>query len=116
MRWDIKTVVRANPALKGLPTRYRTPISNWILQQANGMFAWVSLTLQEIARLALHKTSPEVIMEYIEAVPVDLESLYRSSLLERTEKDRIDSLKLFQWLVFAKKLLFFGGDARGSGY
>jgi ankyrin repeat protein len=72
---------------------------------ASGSFQWVQLVTTKALKMHRDGKSRAKILKEVEALPRDLSRLYESILDSLDEDDRAMSLKLFQWVCFAKQPL-----------
>lgn len=114
---DISTYVRAQFSAVGS----KTPVAmrDTIALNASGIFLWARLVTEQVIDLELRGTGWNAIATKIDAVPVDLSTLYLDLIRGVGETDRASSLKLISWICFADRPLtldeFKVGYGRGRG-
>jgi ankyrin repeat protein len=86
------------------PTKAKALIPT-IIDMANGIFQWVNQVLPRVLHDCRTGKSLEAIQRTIKRLPAELHDLYRVLLSEVTEYDRLQSLKLFRWVLFSQRPL-----------
>lgn len=97
---DIHTVIRRR--LHSLPNSQHLETS--IVEKANGIFQWADLVTAHIRKQHLKGLPSSMLEKAVRKYPGDLFSLY-SALLHESSEDRIQTIRLFQWVCFANKPL-----------
>lgn len=96
---DIETYINTRLNVFGLD---ESKIAETIFARANGVFQWVLIVIEQVIKLKKQRAlSDSEIAGRIEGVPEELSDLYRDLLCGIDEKDKPESLKLFQWICFA---------------
>ncbi|KAK5053987.1 hypothetical protein LTR84_001949 [Exophiala bonariae] len=72
---------------------------------ASGVFQWVVLIVEQIITLVRQRRPLGIILDKIRDTPMDLNTVYQSILETLAHEDRRRSLRLFQWVCFAKEPL-----------
>ncbi|EXA34764.1 hypothetical protein FOVG_14179 [Fusarium oxysporum f. sp. pisi HDV247] len=101
---DIRLVIEGR--LKELqPVERRRQIEKEIMLKAHGGFQWAILITNMILDEDATGAKTEDLIKMISAIPADLDDLY-DVLLKGTTKDKHKQMvKLFQWVVYAKRPL-----------
>lgn len=82
-------------------TKFKIPSP--IAMRADGIFMWVRLVVKSVLKLESKRKGLNKIEKKISSVPVDLYKLYNELVQSTDEKSA--SLKLFQWICFARRPL-----------
>ncbi|RDA94471.1 hypothetical protein CP533_2296 [Ophiocordyceps camponoti-saundersi (nom. inval.)] len=98
---DISTYVRIQFSESSILAESTVPAL--IAKRASGIFLWARLATQRALTLENDGHSIIRIKGSIESTPVELDQLYEDLLISMD--DRKYSLKLFQWICFARRLL-----------
>ncbi|RDA85187.1 hypothetical protein CP532_2388 [Ophiocordyceps camponoti-leonardi (nom. inval.)] len=98
---DISTYVRAQLSESRFLSESNVPAR--ITQRASGIFLWARLVTENALSLGNDGHSITRIERSIESTPVELDQLYQD--LVKSMDDRKHSLKLFQWICFARRPL-----------
>lgn len=94
---DIETYLRHQPIGFHLQEQ--------IMKRASGNFQWVKLVIEKVSQL-LRKGKPlQKIQNMISSLPAELSRLYEGFLTNIEESDKLQSLKLLQWICFALRPL-----------
>lgn len=81
----------------------RDILERTILEQAEGVFLWVSLSLDALKRSRQRGDPFHRTFEYIRKLPASLDHFYARSLASIPEEDRSLALRVFQLLCFARR-------------
>lgn len=76
-----------------------------ILDRAAGVFQWVVLVVERVLKLRRYRRPIDVMFKEIRATPRDLHKLYAKILEDVSSEDNQSTLKLLQWICFAKRPL-----------
>jgi ankyrin repeat protein len=76
-----------------------------ILDKASGNFQWVKLVTDQVRHWIRRGKPPKAIQNMITSLPVELSRLYEGFLANIDDSDTWQSLKLFQWILFAVRPL-----------
>ena len=77
-----------------------------IVNKASGVFMWVALAVPLVARLYNNGKSLEVIRQTLQAVPLELEEVYKHILTKVIDHDyQSQTLHLMQWIYLAERPL-----------
>lgn len=106
---DVEAVVECHKSLDCFSSSEKEAIKNIIMRRADGILQWVSLVLQEAQRMKAGRHRFKTILEEMNSVPADLKGLYEYLLCteQRSAREKIETTKLFQWILFAKKPLTY---------
>lgn len=97
---DIRTFVESKVGdVPRLRAEEEKKLSDYISSRSNGIFQWAVLVLARARFLRTGGSNFDDVLERLREVPTDLHQLYKS-LLSKLE-DPKQTLKLFQWLLFA---------------
>lgn len=83
----------------------KSEILNTILDRANGIFLWARVALETALRLDREGRSLHFIQVAINAIPPTLEELFESLINTLEGEERAVSLKMMQWICFAKRVM-----------
>ncbi|KAL6401197.1 hypothetical protein AUP68_16923 [Ilyonectria robusta] len=98
---DISTYVQAK--LSGLRVRMGSTLPDLITGRADGVFMWARLVVERVLKLEREGEGPRRIEDAVYAIPTDLHKLY-DELVRSVDKNSA-SIKLIQWICFAKRPL-----------
>lgn len=101
---DIDTFVRAKLGSKRVFKDETDAqfMANKISEGASGVFQWVVLVIEQILTLVRQRRPLGIILDKIRDTPVDLNTTYQSIFDTFAKEDRRRTLRLFQWICFAK--------------
>jgi ankyrin repeat protein len=101
----VQTHVKQELANQGLASDTARILEHEIVGGAQGVFQWVVLVIPKV--LSLHRKGKGLgtIRSHIQATPRELYDLYQSLLKFSEEEDRLESLRLLEWICFATRPL-----------
>lgn len=81
-------------------------LENNIIQKANGMFQWATLVTNSVVETYRETgQSVQTLLRMIQQLPPDLHALYDSLLGSIKASERKQTIKLFNWILFADRPL-----------
>ena len=91
-------------------------LKNWIANAASGIFQWAFIVVEKAKELNDEIESPKRLLELLQDEPQGLDKLYQKSFETMDTARRPRSLRLLQWICFAKRpLSIVMGAARCDG-
>ncbi|KAL8419232.1 hypothetical protein RB594_002444 [Gaeumannomyces avenae] len=104
-RGDIKTFVCNELVVRGYDKQYPR-LGECISSRANGIFLWAKLVYTRIENDILEgRASERAVMASVDKIPQKLEELYRGITQDMLKGRRLESLRLIQWICFARSPL-----------
>jgi len=109
-RGDIKKFASSflGPDLLNLRDDFLQEATNYIVDEAKGVFTWANLIKEELRPFAQGGYRQREIMEKLKSFPTDLEELYEHILRKLqggSPRDIRDGLKMLQFALFARRSL-----------
>jgi ankyrin repeat domain-containing protein 50 len=98
----------AHSCLKDLNfTSFLDRATKYIVEHAQGVFLWVQLVIEELQGYAEAGPIENDIFEFLRSLPTELEDFYKRILdkLGSNERDLRDGIKLFRFVLFARRPL-----------
>lgn len=93
---DIKTYIKGS-----LGSHVDKRIINDISEKASNVLQWVEVKIRQITLLQQQGGSERAMLNCLKSPASELNEVYRGILHSLPTKDRLESLKLFQWLSFS---------------
>ena len=104
-RGDIAAYVRYKLHDRISDNKQLKVLKETIVDKASGVFQWVVLVIQAIARLLDQGKNMKSAEKKLEELPTALDNLYADLLNQLSTEDRPQSLKLMRWVCFAERPL-----------
>jgi hypothetical protein len=92
--------------LRKLPSSIKDAIKGFLRENANGLFMWVNLTMEELKTHATRLTK-DTICRKLESAPVKLTEIYNAIINEVEMSRRDDLWRIMRWMVYGKRPLTF---------
>ena len=105
---DIEIFVRGEIELQVPGAEEARDLAEQILERASGIFQWAVLVVPILLGLLANGNSMRKVQKRLSETPTELNNLYANILQGLREDDRHNSLKLLQWVCFAKVPLDLG--------
>jgi hypothetical protein len=88
-------------------TSFLDRATRYIVEHAQGVFLWVRLVSEELRDYSEEGPIENDIFEFLGSLPTDLEDFYKRILnkLGRNERDLRDGIKMFRFVLFARRPL-----------
>ncbi|ETS75921.1 hypothetical protein PFICI_12865 [Pestalotiopsis fici W106-1] len=87
------------------PRAKRQEVEKQILLKAQGGFLWAILVTQRVIHNSIIGTKNKKLFEQLTVTPETLNELYTDILKDTAGKERLQMIKLFQWVLFAERPL-----------
>lgn len=102
-RRDIQMVI--NDHLKNLTLEERTMLQTDIVSKSRGIFHWATLVADRAVRQRRKGKPLRIVFSTFQEGQADLYQLYGALLRDLEGDDRVQTIRLFQWMLFTKKFL-----------
>lgn len=86
-------------------TTKKNAVQTAIIQGAKGIFLWAILVCRQAVEMADAGDSTQKIEEMVGKVPSELDDLFKDLLIKIPESKQTQSIKLFQWICYARQPL-----------
>ncbi|KAF4541448.1 Protein serac1 [Lasiodiplodia theobromae] len=102
-RRDIQTVI--DDILQQLAPEEQTMFKTKIVKNSKGIFHWATLVVDRAVRQRKKGKPFRTVFSTFQEGQADLYQLYEALLSELDGDDRVQAIRLFQWILFAKRPL-----------
>lgn len=102
-RQDIQTVIDNH--LQKLKPEERTMFRTEVVKNSGGIFHWAALVIDRAVRERKKGRSFPIVFSTFREGQADLYQLYEALLSELEGDDRVQAIRLFQWMLFTKRPL-----------
>ncbi|KAM0438474.1 hypothetical protein ACHAPT_001223 [Fusarium lateritium] len=100
---DISTYVdqRLSAAIPTNESRWRSMLRNKVIDNAGGIFLWVTLTVDNLLAKYDQGGSLEFLLRNIDSLPWELEGLFTEMVASISPESRMVALRVFQWALMS---------------